>query len=711
MKFVGNMILSSIAVIFYSCLPALREEAGAPVAVEKKVGTEKTAPHKNPLLYGFNEPIRFGNLQPGDIPEATDRALEDARVILDELTAVKPGARTFDNTLVKLDDIRNAVESVWSPAYLMGSTHPSESIRQEGDSSSIRFERFLNDLAVNEDLYDAVVTYSQSMEAKSLTGYRKKFLEETLRDFRRSGFGLSREKRERVKDIQNRIAELGLEFRRNISSYQDTLFITQDQASGLPEDYLNERRIQDGAYAIDLSYPSYFPFMKFADSDSARKELSYRFLNRAREGNLDILDDIIRERRRLADILGYSSYAAYRTEDRMAANPNTVWKFEQDLEQSLQEKAARDFREMLEMKAQLTGRPATVVYPWEKWYYETKLLETKYRVDQEEVKQYFEVSQATKGLFSITQRLFNLDYREVKNPSVWHPDVRMFEVLDRDTQELLGRFYLDLFPRPNKYQHAAAFSVVMGKRLEEGYQLPAYALVCNFPKPTAEQPSLLPHDDVETFFHEFGHLLHGILTRSPLLSYSGTSVPRDFVEAPSQMLENWVWNEESLSLFARHYETGEVIPENLVDRMLAAKNLNSGTKSLQQVFYGVLDFTLHDGFDPDGEKTTTDIVRELQNEITPYPYQDDTHFQGAFGHLYGYAAAYYGYLWSQVYAQDMFSIFEENGILDPETGFKYRKAILEKGGTEDPLVMVKDFLGREPNNRAFLRSLGLEVTP
>ncbi|MFQ6674570.1 MAG: M3 family metallopeptidase [Fidelibacterota bacterium] len=199
------------------------------------------------------------------------------------------------------------------------------------------------------------------------------------------------------------------------------------------------------------------------------------------------------------------------------------------------------------------------------------------------------------------------------------------------------------------------------------------------------------------------------MTKSALMTYAGTGVARDFVEAPSQMLENWVWNKESLSLFAKHYKTGEVIPGELVDRMLAAKNLDSGTKTLQQVFYGMFDFTLHDGFDPDGEETTTDVLRKLQNEITPYPYQEDTHFQAAFGHLYGYAAGYYGYLWSLVYAQDMFSTFEKNGILDPETGIRYRTLILEKGGTEDPLELVREFLGREPNNEAFLKNLGLEV--
>ena len=244
---------------------------------------------------------------------------------------------------------------------------------------------------------------------------------------------------------------------------------------------------------------------------------------------------------------------------------------------------------------------------------------------------------------------------------------------------------------------------------KSGYTKPATALVCNFPKPTEYQPSLLTHDDVETYFHEFGHLVHGVLTLSPLMYYAGTAVARDFVEAPSQMLENWVWEKESLALFAKHYKTNEVIPDELLDKMFAAKNVNSGTKALQQIYYGVLDFTLHSDFDPDGDKTTTDIVASLQNEITLYPYQEGTHKEASFGHLNGYGAAYYGYKWSEVYAQDMFSIFEEKGVMNKEQGMRYRKIILEKGGTEDPLSLVKEFLGREPNSNAFLRNMGLNI--
>ena len=390
-------------------------------------------------------------------------------------------------------------------------------------------------------------------------------------------------------------------------------------------------------------------------------------------------------------------------------NPNNVWEFENDLRDKVRPKAEQDIKEMLKMKAKTTGENETTIYSWEAGYYENLILKDNFQLDQEEVRQYFEFNNVTNGLFTVYQELFNITFRKINKPSVWHEDVLMYEVFDNDSKELIGRFYLDMFPRANKYGHAAAFSVTIGKMTKSGYTKPATALVCNFPKPTEYQPSLLTHDDVETYFHEFGHLVHGVLTLSPLMYYAGTAVARDFVEAPSQMLENWVWEKESLALFAKHYKTNEVIPDELLDKMFAAKNVNSGTKALQQIYYGVLDFTLHSDFDPDGDKTTTDIVASLQNEITLYPYQEGTHKEASFGHLNGYGAAYYGYKWSEVYAQDMFSIFEEKGVMNKEQGMRYRKIILEKGGTEDPLSLVKEFLGREPNSNAFLRSMGLNI--
>ena len=676
------------------------------VSTPKKVQPPKK-PENNPLIIPFNNNFDFKNIKPGHIAEGTDYVIAQAEFIKNEIIQIVDGARTYENTLVRIDDIYAVIESVWSPAYLMGSVHTSEEIRNEGLEASKSIQNYMTELSLNEDLYNAVVAYAANEEAKGLKDFSKKFLDDLLLDYKRIGFTLPKDKREKVKTILDRLTDLGLEFDKNIRSAQDTLFLDELDLAGLPDNYKKERLQNNGKYAIDMTYPSYVPFMDQVESDKARKALRFKFNNRAVEKNIEVLNDILRNRMKLVNLLGYSSYAEYRTEDRMAKNPKNVWDFENDLKKQLREKAENDVAEMLSIKSVRLGRETKTIHPWEAGFYENQVKLKKYNLDREEVRQYFEFNNVTSGLLTIYQRLFNVRFEKVQNPSVWHEDVQMFSIYDKISGDLIGNFYLDMFPRANKYSHAAAFSVIMGKMTENGYQKPVTALVCNFPKPTDFQPSLLTHENVETYFHEFGHLIHGVLTTSPLISYAGTSVARDFVEAPSQMLENWVWQKESLSLFAKHYETGQIIPEELMEKMIAAKNINSGTKALQQVFYGIYDFTLNDGFDPDGNKSTTDLIKELKNKITFYPYQEGTHQQASFGHLNGYGAAYYGYKWSEVYAQDMFSVFEANGILNPETGLKYRKIILEKGGTVDPYELVKEFLGREPNSEAFLRSMGI----
>ncbi len=667
-------------------------------------------PYNNPLIVGFNKTIDFKSLKGGHIAEAVDYVLKVADEIKDEIINVSESKRNYDNTLLRIDDMYNVIESVWNPGYLMGSVHTEESIRNEGLDASKKIENYMTDLSLNEDLYAAVLSYSKTDNAKDLRGYKKKFLDDTLLDYKRTGFNLPKEDRDKVKEFLDRLTDLGLEFDKNIRAAQDTLFLDEIDLIGLPDNYKKERLQADNKYAIDMSYPSYSTFMKLAESDRAREELRFKFYNRAVDTNIEVLDNILRTRIDLVKLLGYHTYADYRTEDRMAKNAKNVWAFENDLKIKLREKAKKDLVEMMAIKSKRTGKKIVYnIHPWESAYYENKVKLEKYNLDSEEVKQYFEFNNVTKGLFAIYQLLFNIKFEKIENASVWHEDVQMFSIYDKSTKGLIGNFYLDMFPRANKYSHAAAFSVVMGKRTDKGYQKPATALVCNFPKPTKFQPSLLSHDNVETYFHEFGHLVHGVLTKSDLVSYAGTSVARDFVEAPSQMLENWVWKKESLSLFAKHYQSDEIIPDELLDKMIAAKNINSGTKGLQQVFYGIYDFSLNDGFDPDGIESTTDLIKKLKNEITLYPYQEGTHQQASFGHLNGYGAAYYGYKWSEVYAQDMFSVFEKEGILNPRTGRKYRKIILEKGGTADPLKLVEQFLGRKPNSEAFLKSMGIEM--
>jgi thimet oligopeptidase len=367
-------------------------------------------------------------------------------------------------------------------------------------------------------------------------------------------------------------------------------------------------------------------------------------------------------------------------------------------------KAAADMATMAAAAEARSGSPVVNIWDWR--FYHNGLLKSEYAIDEFEVAKYFPLDAVIEGLFGVTQKMLGVRYEPAPDAPRWHDDVQAFDVFEADGTEPFARFYMDLFPRANKFNHAAAFTLRRGRRLADGtYQRPVSAIVANFTKPTATQPSLLRHGEVVTFFHEFGHILHQTLTRAQRARFSGTATERDFVEAPSQMLEHWVWEPDVLSSFSRHYETGEPLPNELLQSMIAAKNLNSGVMTLRQLFFAILDFTYHSpGFAGD----TTKAVEELHS-ITGFPYPAGTHFQSGFGHLFGYDAGYYGYLWSHVFGDDMYTRFEEHGALDEVTGRHYRKTILERGGSVDGDELVRGFLGREPNNAAFLRGLGLEV--
>ena len=662
----------------------------------------------DPLPGKFNQPIQFANLTPEYVQQASDLAISQAKESLSKLYAIPKEQRTFDNTMLELDNIFNNAGNVSNSINLMSNVHPNNEIRDKAVECNVMFSKFFNEVELDENLYKAVKDYSESAEAKSLTGYKAKFLKETVEDFERNGFALSKEKRDQLKAINDKLSDLDVMFEKNIADADDYLIVDDAQIEGLQEDYKNARRTEDGKYKIDLSYPSYRPFMKYSNSVETRKDLYTLYNNRAAKSNLEILIKVLMLRQEMAQLLGFKTYAEYRVGNRMAKLPQNVWDFENNLVDKLKEKAQMDYDELLTVKREELGdETIDVIQPWEASYYSNILLKEKYDLDQNEVKEYFATDAVFNGLFQIAQHLFGVQFEEVKDPSVWDKDVRMFNV--KKDGKIISRFYTDLYPRPNKFSHAACWPMIKGKETPKGYQMPVAALVCNFSAPTDDTPSLLTHNEVETFFHEFGHVLHNMLTTAALSTQSGTSVSRDFVEAPSQIFENWTWNYDALKLFAKNYKTGEVLPVELYNKMVAAKNVGSGLSNTQQVFYGMIDFTLHDKYDPTSATTTTEIVEELQNKITLYPYLDGTHMQAAFGHLMGYAAGYYGYLWALVYAQDMYSVFETNGIMDVNTGLRYRDIILANGGSRDELDMVIEFLGREPNQDAYFKSIGLDV--
>ena len=699
------IVLSIVFIFINGCAPTSSNVYESP----KSVGHPKK-PLNNPLIVRFNAHNDFSSLQAEHVKSATDYALEYGDYMINRVITVPNNERTFENTLKIQDDSWAVMDRIINPIYLMGEVHTDPNIREACDSAIIKYSRWANDASLNEDLYNSVKSYSLSEDAKELKGINKKYLDDTMRGYKRLGFDLKKERRDELKNIKNRLTKIGLEFNKNITDYTDTLVVDEEAMDGTPEWYKKSMYdSKSGKYKIDISRPSRTPFMRYSTSEEARKDLSRKYLNRGNK-NLEVIPKMVLEHMNMAKILGYRSYAEYLLEDRMPKNPQTVWKFEEDLRNNLKSKAESEHNELLTLKKRIWGIDDNQINYWNMFFLENILTNEKYELNDEEIKQYFELNNVRDGMFKITQTMLGLRFNQIDDPSVWHPDVTMYEVYDTETDKKLGDFYLDLYPRENKYSHAAHFGISKGWQTEEGYQYPIAALVCNFPKPTIDRPSLLqhgPNGEVETFFHEFGHLLHGMVTDVPLYGYSGTSVDRDFVEAPSQIFENWIWEKESLKLFAKHYQTGSMIPDELLDRMLAAKNRSTGNDFSFQVFLGSLDLTLYDKWDPEEGESVLEISERLHKDILTWNETPNTTRIANFGHLNGYAASYYGYAWSRAMAQDMYSIFKKEGILNPKVGLRFRRQVLAPGGSKEPMDLVKDFLGRDPNSKALVESLGL----
>ena len=631
------------------------------------------------------------------------RAIEEADAAIERIVSFE-GERTFENTMVPLDRLTVDLGRTFGKYAFLGYVSVDEAVREVARTNEEMLDKYSVDLGFRADLYEAVKEYSETDHAKALTGERARFLEFSLRDYRRNGFGKGEETRARVQELRNRLVELAVQFEKNLAESKDGIEVPPDRTGGLSERYLQGlQRKENGNYWVSLDYPDLVPFLDSAEDEELRREITYKAWNEGYPENVELLEEAIDVRDEMAGLLGYESWAHYRVEVRMAQDPETVAAFLKDLEHKIRPKFDADLEEM--RKGYAAADESGVNY-WDWRYYNSLQLLNDYQVDQSKVSEYFPLDRVLEGMFDITQEMFGLRYVEVEDPAVWHPDVQLFEIYDAKSDEFLGHFYTDLFPREGKFGHAAAFPLQGGGVDEKGHRIPPIsAIVANVTKPTKETPSLLTHDEVETMFHEFGHILHQTLTRAEMTRFAGAETEQDFVEAPSQNLEHWIWEPEVLDRFAAHYETGEKLPREMLEGMVAAKHLNSGIRWLRQVFYASLDMA-YSG--PGKGKDTTKLLDEL-HPICGFPNLEGTHFQAGFGHLFGYDAAYYGYLWSKVYGDDMYTAFQESGILNPEVGARYRREIYEKGGTLDGMELVRNFLGREPSSKAFLEDLGLSV--
>ncbi|MDH3189232.1 MAG: Zn-dependent oligopeptidase [Acidimicrobiia bacterium] len=646
----------------------------------------------------------YTNTSAESIATGTDAAIARAQQILDEAVASKE-ARTFENTLLPIDRIGDLMSHAFAEHAFMGFVHPDAEVRAAGNQAQEKLNTFGVDMIFRDDLNQAVKEYAETDEAKGLEGERARFLEFLLRDLRLAGHDLDPETRASVKEKTQRLVELGVRFQNNIDEYSDHILATRDDLEGLPPSFADSLEVDEesGKLKVTLDYPHILPFTENGKRRDLREELSRKFNNQAVESNRPILEEAIRLRDQIAQAFGLASWSHYRLEERMAKNPEAVSDFYKDLLPPLTDQGTSDISAMSRLLKEETGDDTLQVWDWR--YYDTQQRRADYGIDPFEVAAYFPLNQVLDGLFDLVEETFGIKMEEHDPNGAWHPDVRLFAMLDVDTAEELARFYLDLFPREGKFGHAAEFPLILSRRLEDGsYQNPMCAMVTNFTKPTATAPSLLQHSEVETFFHEFGHVLHQSLGRTEVARFAGTNVEQDFVEAPSQIMQHWVWRADVLKRFAKHHETGEPIPGQLVDKLVEARQLNIAVHQLRQLQFGWLDQQIH------APGTTKDLEQILRDaaEISLLPFPEGTFSMASFGHLMGgYDSAYYGYMWAEVFGDDMFSLFEEKGATDPEVGRAYRREILEKGGSIDAADMLVNFLGREPSNSAFLSKLGI----
>jgi len=652
-------------------------------------------------------PFDYASVTAKDIRQLGRAAISEVETTVDALVGVPDADRTFANTLEALDAVHDQLGQTSGRYAFLAQVAPAKDVRDAALAFQQELDTFATSLGFREDVNRAVHAVADAVGDGELHSDASRLLEFTLRDFRRNGFDLEPEPRARVEELKQKLVDLGVRFRRNIDEADDALLLTRDQLAGLPDAYIEGLRQEETAdgvrYRVSLDYPEMYPFFEAADDGSLRRELFLLNHRKAADTNLGLLDEALAARDEAARLLGYGSWADYILEIRMAGKPEAALDFLADLERRVRVKADLDIEQLAAAKRTHLSDPEARLELWDWRYYQQRLLREEHDVDQFAIAEYFPLEATLDGMLDVYARLVGVRFNRIEDTRAWHADVRLYAIEDADSGAHISHAYMDLHPRPDKYGHAAAFTLRSGRLLDDGsYQSPVSAIVANFTKPTDSSPSLLRHSEVQTLFHEFGHILHQTLTRARYARFSGTSVERDFVEAPSQMLEHWIWDPDVLGGFARHVETDEPLPPELLGRMTASKNVASGLHWLRQIYFARLDLAYHGhGADKDSDE----IAEELHG-ITGFPFPADTHFQAGFGHLFGYDAGYYGYLWSKVFGDDMFERFETDGLA---AGADYRRIILEQGGAVDAAQLVRDFLGREPRNDAFLRDIGLEA--
>lgn len=642
------------------------------------------------------DPVADGMTADG-VRALCNERLEQAQQILAEIKQLQSSpdeALTWQNTVGRVDDIALQISLGAGFPQLMAVGHPDEAVRNAAKECEPKVSKFQTDLMLDAQFASVIKRYAARGE--KLDGTRARLLADLLRDFRRNGLELPADQQQQLRTLNEQLTQLGQDFVSNISDAVLTIKVKPAQLKGLPQSFIDQHKPgPDGLVELTTNYPDYFPVISYAEDRSVARALTEKFDNRAAEKNMKILDRVLELRNQKARLLGYATWADYAIEPRMAKTAQNVKAFLDNLAKEVREPATSEYREFMTEYRRLGGKER-VIPNYERLYLEEKLRQRKYGLDSKKLSEYFEVTNVTDGILAITSKLYGIEYRDATDAPKWHPEVRVLDVMDGGQR--LGRIYLDLHPREGKYKHAAMFEIRPGKRLDDGtYLTPTAALMCNFPKP-GEAPALMTHSDVTTFFHEFGHALHHVLTKQELTSYAGTNTARDFVETPSQMLEEWAFRRETLDLFAKHYKSGERIPDDLFAALTKSRTLGRALHTQRQMSLAALDFAYHTKPYP---LDTDAVFREVMRDTQQFAYLPDTHFQATFGHLMGYDAGYYSYQWALAMARDVLTRFEKEGFMNQKTAADWRKAVLEKGAGADENKLVEEFLGRPSDLKAY----------
>lgn len=662
-----------------------------------------------------------------DFTNITTERVSNYQFILDDITKTiqeivdTKDERTFQNTVQPLINVLTRITPQINFYSYIKNLHSDKELRELATKISVEITKFNTDAFLRKDLYEAFNSYYHNKyKTEHLTHEQKRYVEYNIRDFKRDGLHLDQINYEKIKTLSKELSELSSKFQNNVNSENTIFKFKKEELDGAPDYWFNKDKeiIEDNVtyYKVTLKYPDYFPIQDNVNVEETRKKLYFAFNSRCATENTEILKKAIAIRYHMAKILGYKNHADYKTEISMIKTGQNALNFENDMNEKFTPLYKNHTEALLKFATSKSKNPInkTKLDPWDTRYYMREFTESEFDINMNEVRKYFPLDTVKKGLFEIYQKLLSLSFTEIQTNNKWHNDCTLYQVTDNKTNELLGYFYLDLHPREGKFAHAAAFEFIDGHEINKNQREPhVISLICNFPK-----DGCIGFDDVKTFFHEFGHVMHQICSRPQIKRFVGFGVEWDFVECPSQFLENWVYTKDALQLMSRHTDNNTTIPDDIIDKLIKKKNFLNGIFYKRQIVFALADLKMHTLTESDFGDLTVDYnssldLQKLWYDIEKEVIGTDAEYKlypfASFGHLVGgYDAGYYGYLMSETYAVNLFyKLFKGKNVLDPNIGMHYRKKLLEPGSTRGAMELLRDVLGEEPNNNYFLEEKGI----